>query len=148
RMLRLDSGQSKSGRARVFPFGSLPALAALLREQRERTSAMEQRTSRIIATVFWSPDGTPLRSIRTGWRNAVKVAGLPGLVPHDLRRSAARNLVRAGVSEHVAMALLGHSTAAMFRRYNITAAEDLVDGVGRLNEFLELRRAAAKKRRV
>jgi len=42
-------------------------------------------------------DGEPIGSFRTAWRTAIKSAGLPGLRPHDLRRSAARNMVRAGV---------------------------------------------------
>ena len=51
--------------------------------------------------------------------------GLPGRIPHDLRRSAVRSFVRAGLSEHVAMRLSGHLTASVFRRYDVVSEDDL-----------------------
>jgi integrase len=131
----LEAEQTKSGRPRLFPFAALPVLARLLREQRERTSALERAQSRMIPWVFHL-NGERLVSFRTGWRNAVKKAGLPGLTPHDMRRSAARNLVRAGVPERVVMDLCGWKTRAMFDRYNITSARDLAEGVERLGAYL------------
>jgi integrase len=55
------------------------------------------------------------------------------LIPHDMRRAAARNLVRAGVDQAVAMKLLGHRAPSMFDRYNITADDDLRDAVRKLS---------------
>jgi integrase len=133
--IRLDAEQTKCGRPRAFPFAALPALAALLRERRERTTTLERSQSRVIPWVFHL-GGECLASFRTGWRSAVKKAGLPWLTPHDMRRSAARNLVRAGVPEKVVMDLCGWKTRAMFDRYNITSARDLEEGVGRLGAYL------------
>jgi len=130
RALTLDAKDIKSGKPRAFPLGVLPELAQVVRAQREATSRLEHAQRRVIPWVFhrWSEH---LVSLRSGWRTAVRKAGLLGLTPHDLRRSAARNLIRAGVPEHVAMKLRGWSTRSMLSRYNITAARDLEEAVSR-----------------
>jgi len=53
-----------------------------------------------------------------------KAAAVPGLLRHDLRRTAARDMERAGVSRTVAMQIIGHKTEAMYRRYAIVSEAD------------------------
>lgn len=143
--IRLEPNTTKNDEGRVFPFHALPALASMLNDQRERTRAVERRTGAIVPWVFHR-DGRPIKSYRTAWenaceraatetRNGVRVVVRPELVGrlvHDLRRTAVRNLERAGVPRSVATKLTGHKTESVYRRYAIVAERDLHEGVAKL----------------
>jgi integrase len=128
---RLEPGTTKNDEGREFPFSALPALARLLHSQRERTTALERRTQQVIPWVFHR-SGRPIRSFRDVWRRACREAGVPGRLFHDLRRTAVRNLERAGVPRSVAMKLTGHRTELVYRRYAIVSEADLAEGVTKL----------------
>lgn len=144
-IVRLEPRTTKNDEGRAFPFDALPALKRLLEKQRTRTKALERASGRIIPHVFHR-DGAPIRYFRRAWLSALDRAAhrerggvrevvrpeLLGRIPHDLRRTAVRNLVRAGVPERVAMQLTGHKTRSVFDRYNIVNERDLRDGVARL----------------
>ena len=72
------------------------------------------------------------------WHRARRLGGCPTHIPHDFRRTAVRNLVRAGVPERVAMLLSGHKTRAVFERYNIVSPGDLREAARRLDHFASL----------
>lgn len=59
---------------------------------------------------------------------ACKEAGVPGRIPHDFRRTVIRNLGRSGVPRSTAMAMVGHRTEAVYRRYAIVDEAMLREG--------------------
>lgn len=130
-VVRLEPGTTKNREGREFPFAVLQPLANLLKQQRDQTRELERKRGRIIAHVFHR-NGKPIKSCVRAWKAACKAAGHEGRLVHDLRRSAVRNLERAGVSRSVAMKPTGHKTEAVYRRYAITSAADLAEGVQKL----------------
>ena len=108
-----------------------PQLEALLTRQRERTEEFQRETGHIVPFVFHRA-GRQIKWYRKAWNSACKRAGVEGRLVHDLRRTAVRNLERAGVARSVAMKLTGHKTEHVFRRYAIVAERDLVDGTAKL----------------
>jgi integrase len=125
RTIRLEEEQTKTDEARTLPLPSV--LVTMLRDV-----GPAQRTGKVF-------DGTNLRK---EWVNACAACGLGtkievgkpdpryvGLNLHDLRRSAVRNLVNAGVPERVAMSISGHRTRSVFDRYHIVSPEDVTNAM-------------------
>lgn len=77
--------------------------------------------------------GKPIVNPQKAWVRAREAAGLGVKLMHDMRRSATRNLVRAGVSEKLAMERTGHRTRSVFDRYNISTATDRREVAEKLN---------------
>jgi integrase len=118
----IDPGKTKGGEPRVFVM--TPDLKRLLKKQRTYTDAVEAETGKPCPLVFHRR-GNLIEWFYDSWRAACEAAKVPGRLIHDLRRTAIRNLVRAGVSESVAMKMSGHKTRAIFDRYNVTSEKDL-----------------------
>jgi integrase len=131
--VRLEPGTTKNKDGRAFPL--IPELRALLERRQAITRRCERAQARIITHVFHGY-GRPIKSLRRAWKTACREAGRPALLLHDLRRSAVRNLERAGISRSVAMKLTGHKTEAVYRRYAIVAESDLRDAGTKLTTVL------------
>jgi integrase len=141
-VVRLERHTTKSGEGRVFPFVALPALATLLRHQRDITSALERETGAIIPWVFHRR-GRAIRSCHEAWVNACTRAGRPGRLLHDFRRTVARRMERAGVPRSQAKALIGHKTDSVYARYSIVAERDLEEAVAKVAAQVASDRATA-----
>jgi len=136
--VRLDPGTTKNGEGRVFPFTR--ELRRVLEDQRTIADDLHAR-GRSARYVFCHTIGKKAgqriseSAFMHHWGKARVAAGCPARIPHDFRRTAVRNLVRAGVPERVAMQLTGHKTRAVFERYNITSPHDLREAARRLDAY-------------
>ena len=128
--VRLDPGKTKNGEGRTFPMTR--ELREVLEQQRTITENL-QRQLKVVCPRVFHRSGRPIKSFRVAFRSACVEAGCPGRVLHDFRRTAVRNLVRAGIPERVAMQMTGHKTRSVFERYNIVSAGDLREAAKRLD---------------
>jgi integrase len=108
-IIRLRIENSKTKEPRVYPLAG--RVLELIQEAQQRR--------RLDCPFVFHHAGKQIKSFRKAWRNACDTAGLGHVVPHDMKRSAARNLSRAGVRAEVAMKMIGHKTPSMWRRYRI-----------------------------
>jgi integrase len=92
--------------------------------------------------------GERIQSFGKAWRTACKDAWCPGKLFHDLRRTAVRNLIRAGVPQSVAMKISGHKDARIFARYNIVDTRDVGEAMRKLVEYEQEKRFARARRLV
>jgi len=138
--VRLDPGSTKNREGRVFKLTM--ELRKLLEAQKAERDRVARDTGKICPFVFFrmvaeKRGGTKkprqVKTITKAWANACVAAGCPGRIPHDLRRTAVRNMVRAGIPERVAMKLTGHKTRSVFERYNIVSDGDLGDAATKLD---------------
>ena len=141
RIIRLEPGTTKNDEGREVPI--IPALYDVLDQWRRVTLTRHPQCPWVIHRA-----GQAVSSIKTGWNSAVKRLGLVNakgepLTFHDLRRTAVRNMIRAGIPEVVAMRISGHKTRSVFDWYNIVSKADLEDAATRMAQF-----AAAQPRTV
>lgn len=135
--VRLEPGETKNREGRTFPFHVLPELRVVLEQQLEKHKEL-LKGGVISPWVFCREDGSAIKDFRKSWEKACLAAGLPGRIVHDFRRTAVRNLERAGVSRSLAMKLTGHLTEAVYRRYAIVCESDLAEAVTKLQVMMSL----------
>ena len=136
--VRLDPGSTKNREGRTVIL--TPDLRAVLLEQWKQACAIVKKrnpeaTARdLVEAVPWvfHRNGKQIRDFRGAWATACRKAGLTGRIPHDFRRTAVRNMVRAGIPERVAMMISGHKTRSVFDRYNIVSEADLRQAAERI----------------
>jgi integrase len=138
-IVRLDPGETKNDDGRTL----------YLNEELLKVMHSLQSKRRLGFPYVFHRDGHRIKDFRDVWRSACKRIGLqvkdektermiPSKLFHDLRRTAVRNMVRAGVHERVAMAISGHKTRSIFDRYNIINQDDLKDATQKQEKYLQL----------
>jgi len=104
----------------------------------------------------------PPENLRSGWRKTCDTLGLGKFdvharvysdltTIHDLRRNAARNLIRAGVDRGTVMSIAAHKTESIFKPYNIKNIDDRKEAlikVGRYTAKQSKRGLATSMRRL
>jgi integrase len=133
-VIRLRAEAAKNGQGRsVVVAGELAPL--LERRWQARLVTAPDGTPRVTDLVFHRK-GRPIGDIRKAWARACAEAGVAGRLFHDLRRTAVRNMVRAGVPERVAMEVSGHRTRSVFDRYNIVSEADLRAAMQKATDYV------------
>jgi integrase len=135
KVIRLRPENSKTNESRILVLeGDLWEVISQQWAVREH----EKRDETIAMSLYvFHQNGQLIGDIRKSWTAACKAANTEGKLFHDLRRTAVRNMVRAGVPERVAMAISGHKTRAIFDRYNIVSEEDLRVAMQRTQNYLK-----------
>jgi integrase len=125
--LRLEPGTTKNDDGRVVYL--TPELKASIVAQLERVRSLERETGHIIPYLFphlrGPHQGKRVQDFKRAWKTACVKAGCPGMLRHDFRRTAVRNMVNLGVPERVAMKVSGHRSRTVFDRYHIVSPGDL-----------------------
>jgi integrase len=130
-VIRLRAENSKNGESRIVTFET-GELAELM-ERCKAARAVQTPTGTVQAKYIFHHKGQPIGDFRKSWATACKLAGAPGRLFHDLRRSAIREMLRAGIHETTARKISGHKTASMLQRYNIQSDADVREAM-RLRE--------------
>jgi len=154
-VIRIETSKAKE--QRTLPYGTLDVLVKVIAHRREVSDEVQRRRSIVVQHVFHR-NGEPMGSFRKSWITACVAAGLGREVRepdtkdaagtvikrgslikkeafrivHDFRRTAARNLSRAGVPEQVIMRICGWKTRSVFDRYRIVPEADLREGLAKL----------------
>ena len=120
-IVRLESGMTKNNEGRTVYLDD-----EVLSIFKQQWANRAQHSKKILPYVFVNELGMDrIKDFRGAWSGACKKAEIGSRLFHDLRRTAVRNMVRAGIPERVVMMVSGHKTRSVFERYNIVNDTDL-----------------------
>jgi integrase len=168
-VIRLRAENAKNGKARSIPIdGQLEKVI----ERRRAARQVKAGSGVLLALLVFHHDGEAIADFRKAWATACVVAGLgkltcracgqpvsghkcqecntdalkySGRLFHDFRRSAARDMVRAGVPETIAMSISGHKTRSMFQRYDICNERDQREALRATEAYRQQQAAQAEE---
>jgi integrase len=144
RVVRPEPGETKNREARAIAMTT--DVHAILAAHLDSIEVLKERGV-ICPFVFHRPDGSAIKDFRASWDAARTAAGYPAALVHDFRRSAVRNLERAGVPRSTSMQITGHKTESVFRRYAIVDEAMHREAAAKLDAWAEDQQAKAKAER-
>jgi Site-specific recombinase XerD len=132
RWITIRASTTKGGQPDCLPLtGALMELLMKLHIVREGTGERPK------SPYIFLYRGMPFQEFSKSWKKSLQACGLPDKLFHDLRRTAATDLIEAGVSEQVAMAVTGHKTRSVFQRYHIVRQDAVREGLTVLQKHRE-----------
>jgi integrase len=134
-MIRLRPDQAKNKNGRSVPVTG--KLVDIIKRRREARTFEANGVTKMSGLLFHRGDGQEIIEFRKSWATACKKAGRPGLLFHDLRRSAVTAMVNGKVPQLVAMQISGHKTASMFKRYAIQVEDEMRDAMAATERYHE-----------
>jgi integrase len=134
-VIELQGEDAKNGTARLVPMVGKDLAGIFARRKEAQKVKVGDGTT--FARLIFHHNGKPIVDCRKAWRTACAKANVPGLLFHDLRRSAVRNLDRAGISRDIAMKISGHKTQSTYSRYNIVSTDDMRQALERTQTYRE-----------
>jgi len=133
-VIYLRAENSKTRKAETVPLEG--ELAQVIERRRAAQTIEDENGSKRFAEFVFHSQGEPIGDFRKTWATACKKANVAGRLFHDLRRTASRNMLAAGVPQAVAMRITGHRTDAMFRRYAIVDEEQKREALAKTQQHV------------
>jgi len=111
-------------------------LADIIERRRDAAVIKEENKPERFAEFVFHRNGLPVGDFRKAWGTACKAANVDHRLFHDLRRTAARNMIDAGVQQAIAMKITGHRTDSMFRRYAIVNEDQKREALAKTQKYI------------
>jgi integrase len=143
RTVRLDVGTTKNDKGRLVILDGELLEAIQGQWERRKVAEIPGQSPTLLCPFVFHRDGKPIRDFRKAWNKARTETGFAAKMLHDFRRTAVRDMVRAGVNERVAMMVSGHQTRSVFDRYNIVSEQDLIDAARKTWEHAQKQEKAS-----
>jgi integrase len=134
----------KNREGRTLPISGLPVLPEIIERRRQAARVEVNGTTEMVPFIFHRA-GRAVANFDKAWATATEQAGCPGKIFHSLRRTAVRQMIRAGVPIPVAKLWSGHTTDEIFYRYGILDTNDMRKAFEKKEQFRETERTEEKK---
>ena len=133
-VIYLRAKNSKTRKPETMPLEG--ELQDIIERRRDAAVLHSENAPTRFAEFVFHRAGQPISSFSQRWASACVSAGLGKMLFHDLRRTASRNIISAGVPQAVAMKITGHRTDSMFRRYAIVNEEQKREALAKTQQYL------------